>query len=228
MHPHRPRLRWLLLGLLLSCRAITEPSHGSVRPARPPTVDTPAPPALYAADEALRDALSGPLHHLGTGRWPGVRRSYACAFRNERVIVVDVYCSPTEKQAFRLSVYSPTRGRVSIYAEAKGTLSKLRREDYFTFTAETEPASPKAQLTLGLSFDALRAYEQQRYDAFLPSCFGGTELSRPRSGCLAALAPRSAEWSRRNAAFLSRANDDWYRLVGDMRLLAAHHGREPD
>src|SRR5689334_4119758 len=82
---------------------------------------------LYPADEAVRDALSGPWQYVGTGQWPGIRRMYACAFRNERVLVVNVYCGVKETPAFRVDVYSPTRGRVRIYAEAKGPLSAHMR-----------------------------------------------------------------------------------------------------
>src|SRR5262245_14985255 len=55
---------------------------------------------LYAADEALRDVLSGELEYIGTGRWPGVERSSACAFRNQRVLVVNAYCTLKETPAF--------------------------------------------------------------------------------------------------------------------------------
>jgi hypothetical protein len=189
-------------------------------PAQPGTVS-----GLYGADEAVRDALSSPLQYVGTGTWPGIRRMFACAFRNERVLVVNVYCSPTDRQALRVAIYSPQRGRASIYAEAKGGVSAKRRADYFTFMVESEPAQPAA--SLAMSFDALRAYEERRYAAYPPQCFGGQELQRPRSGCLGALAPRAGEFEQQHARFLERASDDWYRLVRELRVLAVHHGREP-
>src|SRR4051794_7648758 len=104
---------WILLCVLAGAcgarrgaqRAAHEPPRQQIEaPAMRPTGSS----ALYAADEALGDALSGPLEYLGTGKWPGIRRMYACAFRNERVIVVNVYCGTSERQAFRLDVYSPT------------------------------------------------------------------------------------------------------------------------
>lgn len=186
----------------------------------------PAPDSgLYGADEALRDALSSPLQYVGTGSWPGIRRMFACAFRNERVLVVNVYCSPTDRQALRVAIYSPRRGRVSIYAEAKGGVSAKRRADYFTFMVESEPAQPPASLTMG--FDALRAFEEQRNASYPAQCFGGHELQRPRSGCLGALAPNANAFMQQHGRFLERGSDDWYRLVRELRVLAVHHGREP-
>ncbi len=180
---------------------------------------------LYGADEALRDALSGPLRYVGTGTWPGIRRMFSCAYRNERVLVVNVYCSPTDRQALRVAIYSPKRGRVSIYAEGKSGISSQRRADYFTFMVESEPL--ERAVSLGMTFDELRAYEEQRYAAFLPQCYGGQELGKPRSGCLAGLAPRAPAWMQQNKRFLDRASDHWYRLVRDLRVSAVHEGREP-
>jgi hypothetical protein len=176
--------------------------------------------------------LSGELEYLGTGRWPGVERSHACAFRNARVLIVNVYCTLNETQAFRIDVYSPARGRVRIYAEASGAVSGRRRDDYFTFTAESgPPPSPDARLApvaLTMSYEELRRYEQQRYDAFLPGCFGGEQHQRPLNGCLGALAPRAEQWAAENRGFLERANDDWYRVVRQMRSLAGRYGKHPD
>lgn len=187
---------------------------------------------LYAADEALRDVLSGELEYIGTGKWPGVERSHSCAFRNQRVLVVNAYCTLKETPAFRIDVYSPERGRVRIYVEANGPVSRRDRSDYFTFMAESEPppgpAARIAAVALTMSYQALRSYEQQRYDAFLPGCFGGKQHQRTQDGCLGALAPRKNQWAARNRSFLEHANDDWYRVIRQMRSLAARYGKDPD
>jgi hypothetical protein len=235
----RSRLFILLASLLalsclaLACGAANRPEGpgrvvSASRPVQPPV--RPA-DGLYAADEALRDALSGAREYVGTGSWPGIGRLQACVFRNQRVLVVNVYCSITETQAFRIDVYSPTRGRVRIYAESNGPVSTRGRRDYFTFTAESEPPpGPTARmipLSLTMSFEQLRAYDEKRYSAYLPACYGGQELSRKRGGCLGTLAARSTEWATRNRAFLDQANDDWYRMVREMRSLATRYGTEP-
>jgi hypothetical protein len=189
-------------------------------------------PGLYSAPEALQDVLSGNLEYIGTGRWPGVERSRACAFRNRRVVVVNHYCTLSETPAVRIEVYSPERGRVRIYAETHGAVSIRQRGDYFTFMVESSPVPSLEQrmppLTLAMSYEELRSYEQQRYAAYLPSCYGGEQNQRDVGGCLGALGPRASEWAAQNSTFLERANHDWYRVVLMLRLLAARYGASQD
>lgn len=210
----------------------TETVHPAASATKAPVSTVGPATALYSAKEALEDVLSGPLEHVGTGRWPGVDRMYACAFRNARVLVVNVYCTLTETPAFAVQVYSPTRGRARIYAESRGPVSEQMRSDYFTFTAESEPPpGPEARippLNLAMSFLDLHVYETERHRAFLPACYGGIEFSRERSGCLDALAPRENEWAAQNRAFFAHANDDWYSVVRALRIQAQQHGKQPD
>jgi hypothetical protein len=191
-----------------------------------------APKGLYSAQEALSDILSGELEYIGTGRWPGVERSRACAFRNQRVVVVNAYCTLNEVNAARIDVYSPQRGSVRIYAETSGALSQRQRRDYYTFTVESSPPPSAAAhlppLTLAMPYEDLRRYEQQRYEGFLPGCFGGEKNDQPVGNCLGELAPRRAEWAAQNQAFLERASNDWYRVIRQMRTLAARYGVHPD
>jgi hypothetical protein len=187
---------------------------------------------MYSAEEALSDALSGELQHIGTGRWPGVERSRACAFRNQRVVIVNAYCTLNETHAFRIDVYSPERGRVRIYAEAQGAVSARERRDYFTFMVESSPAPSSdanmPPLTLTMLYEELRGYEQRRYEAYLPSCYSGQQNARNVSGCLGPLGPRASEWAAQNSAFLERANDDWYRVIQKLRALAHRYGAPQD
>jgi hypothetical protein len=233
-------LAWLASTFLVGCATATtvERPVQAKAPAPPvvvlPPLASPLPAPvedLYTPDEALRDALSSPWQHVGTGRWPGINRMYACAFRNERVLVVNVYCSTTDVRAFRVDVYSPKRGRVRIYAEASGPILKRLREQYFTFMAESEPPpGPEVQLAplaLTMSFAELRSYDEQRYRAYLPACFGGREHQRAHGACVGALAKRGSEWASQNRSFLDRANGDWYRVVREMRVLAARYGKDP-
>lgn len=226
---HRAKSHWWLLLLLVGCT--TGFRHGRATRDDATRRAPPREAGLYAADEALRDAASGAWDYLGTGKWPGINRMYACAFRNARVFIVNVYCGIKDPRAIRIDVYSPTRGRVSIYAEAKSAISALRRPDYFTFMAETAPTPPAHSgvppLTLAMSFAQLHDYEQRRYDAFSPACYGGHERGKPRSGCLDALAPLEPMWTQKNRLFLEQASDTWYRIVREMRVAAARYGREP-
>lgn len=210
-----------------------EPQRPAPTPAVVPApAPQPAPAGLYTPEEALRDALSGPLDYVGTGPWQGMHRIHACVFRNARVLVVNAYCTRTEMQAFRIDVYSPTRGRVRIYAEARGPVSAHARREYFTFMAESEPLpGPETGLpapSLAMSFAELRDYDEKRYNAFLPICYGGTEHEQARGGCLGALAPQANAWADHNRAFLTYASDAWHQVVRTMRAHASQVGRDPD
>lgn len=226
------RATWVLMLLAAACgssRRVVWPP-----PRTQPATRLPEPhveQGLYSAQTALRDVLSGELEYIGTGTWPGVERLRACAFRNQRVLVVNAYCSLHEQPAFRIEVYAPGRGRVRIYAETRGAVSARQRRDYFTFMVEgSPPPSAAARITplrLGMQYEELRRYEQQRYDAFLPSCFAGEQNERPVGGCLGELAARQGEWTAEHRLFLDQANDDWYQVVRKLRALAARYGVDP-
>jgi hypothetical protein len=229
--------RWVVVLLALGCARVTPPETPPEAPPPeplplppPPVVPPAEPTGIYSLSEALADALSGPWTYIGTGPWTGNHRVHACAYRNERVIVVNVYCTIKEVKAFRVDVFSPMRGRVRIYAEAKAPISTLRRKDYFTFNAESEPmASRRARLppfALTMSFSELLDYDGRRYQSFLPSCYGGVEIYRRQGGCLRGLAPQARDWAATNKAFLQDPPEDWYRIVRDLRALAAQHGRD--
>jgi hypothetical protein len=227
---------WLSLLLVTACATSKPVERRNPRAvaAREPVTETVAEAvpetALYAADEALRDVLAGELQYLGTGRWPGVERSRACAFHNDRVLIVNVYCTLVETQAFRVEVFSPERGRVKIYAEANGPVSTRNRSEYFTFMAESgPPPRPETRirpLAVTMSYQELSDYEQQRYNAYLPGCFAGEINQQPTAGCLGALATQENGWTARNRAFLESPNDDWYRVIRRMRTLTALYGRD--
>ncbi|HKP57656.1 MAG TPA: hypothetical protein VJV78_13085 [Polyangiales bacterium] len=229
---------WLTMGVLAAACAAPQVREPQPPPVHPPvlerheSVPVVTESGLYSAEEALHDTLSGELEYIGTGKWPGVERSRACAFRNQRVVIVNAYCTLYEPAAFRVDVYSPERGRVRIYAETSGAVSSRNRSDYFTFMVESSP-TPSSEahippLTLGMPYEALRGYEQRRYEAYLPSCYGGEQNTRRVAGCLGSLGPRAGEWDAQNRAFLERANDDWYRVIREMRTLAARYGVHVD
>jgi hypothetical protein len=220
--------------LLAACRASTPVERPSPPPALMRAAPRPASVArteLYTVDEALKDILSGTLQYVGTGRWPGVDRSFSCAFRNERVVVVTAYCTRTETPAFRIDVYSPRRGRVRLYAESNGPISKRDRALYFSFVAASEPlpgpSAPVGVVGLTMSFEELRRYEQRRYDAYLPTCFAGEENERPIADCMGPLASQTEPWVAHHRHFLARASGDFYQVLRMMRELATRYGKDP-
>jgi hypothetical protein len=217
--------------LVLACGTAKQAPHVAPRAQHVTPALTPAVSELYAAEEALRDVTSGAWEYLGTGEWHSAERARACAFRNQRVIVVNVYCTLSDTEAFRLEIFSPQRGLARIYAESNGPISTRGRPDYFTFMVESEPA-PRGDARLGppslaMSFADLRAYDERRYAAYLPACYAGTKFNQEQAGCLGPLHARTAEWTARNRAFLQRPDPSWYDVIRQMRALAARYGEEP-
>jgi hypothetical protein len=226
-------ITWLLVGCYRDAPPSPPPRRPAAPHAAPLKVTQPAPSdELYALDEALEDALSAPLVHVGTGDWFGLFRIKACVYRNDRVFVVNIYCTTKEMSSFGLVVLSPTRGRVYIYAEASAPISTLRRADYFTFKGESSPARADEKLPpLKLTFSRaqLRVWDETRYYRNIPGCFGGAEFKPPVGiGCLPELASRAQSWGARNKAFLENPPPDWYRIVGELRSRATTDGKHVD
>lgn len=216
-----------LLGLLAACRAPVQ----RVGPQGPRITDTPAAPVarpfapaepvrpeagaqnpLYSFDEAMADALSGPLTFIGVG---GDGGHLSCAYRNERVIVLDEYCTQKEMSAFGVAVLSPARGRVKLYAEARAPISTLKKADYLTFYGESEPASATLTpaLSLSMPYEAITAYDRARARRYLPSCVNGMEGGRHKEACHKHLRPHAAAFAARSQPFLQEPPEVWYQLV---------------
>jgi len=205
-----------------------EPAPIVVEEHPPLTVEPKRDSALYAMDEALADVFSGPLEHIGTGPWFGLFRINACAYRNKRVVVVNIYCTTKEMKAFSIVVFSPTRGRVMIYAEADKPISQLRRGGYFTFKGESSPPGDPATLpllSLDWNYKQLTTWDEKRYYKWIPGCFGGVEIRKPQSGCLKALEAKLDKFQARNQPFFDEPPDDWYRVVREMRARAVRDGK---
>src|SRR5262245_16142499 len=129
-------------------------------------------------------------------------------------------------KAFSIVVFSPTRGRAMIYAEAEKPISQLTRADYFTFKAETSPPGDDSlpRVSLAWQYNQLRAWDEKRYYKWIPGCFGGVEIRKPQGGCLHELEAQAASWKARNQPFFDEPPPDWYRVVREMRARAVRDG----
>lgn len=222
-------MRWISILVascwLASCWRSTTPQTAPVETSRPLVVETRPQPdnpgVLYALDEALADAFSQRWTFVGTGEWFGMFRVNACVYRNDRVFIVNIYCTRKEMKAFGLVVLSPTRGRVYIYAEGDQTISTSTRKDWITFKGEAHlPVVDEKvpALRLDFTYAELRAWDEKRYYRHGPACYGGVEIKRPQGGCIHGLEAQKDAWAARNKAFLDEPNADWYRIVKEMRV----------
>jgi hypothetical protein len=208
--------------------------------------------ALYAPADAIADASAGRLEHIGTGVWPGIFQIPSCVYRNDRVIVVDVYCTLKEINSFSIIVFHPTRGRVKVYAEARAPISTLERHQYLQWKAQAADP-PRADqvarpLRTTMTFAEIIKYEEEHYKADLPGCwidswsartfppdtpphviksFEKTRAASGRGQCRRKTAAAEAAWTPMAAAFERDPPTEWYPLVKRLRDLARRHGK-PD
>jgi hypothetical protein len=104
----------------------------------------------------MMDVASGPLQFVGMGSLPGSYLVLQCLYKNERVLVVDPECLPgesTDSTRMTITVHSPTRGSVSIWARANNTpLLPLPPSKYEAFgVASYFPAPDAVQPRISLS-----------------------------------------------------------------------------
>ncbi|HEY0252683.1 MAG TPA: hypothetical protein VGC41_14205 [Kofleriaceae bacterium] len=183
-------------------------------------VEAPVAHPLYTISEALEDLASGPLVFIGTGEWFGTYAIHACAYRNSRVIVVNIYCTAKEQPAFSVIVISPTRGHLTIYAESDSAISKLARAEYMTFRLESEPPVPDDPLSIDFTYAELRAWDERRYNAQTGACWSGDG-----DGCSKELEPRLEAWLPSAKEFLATPPPALFHLVKDMHARAIHDAR---
>jgi hypothetical protein len=225
------RIAIALLVLAACYRNKPAPRMTPIEPAKPPppVIEKSAAP-LYTLAEALADVTSGPLKHVGTGEWFGLFHVYSCVYRNDRVFVVNIYCTKTrEKTAFGLVVLSPTRGRAYLYAEGHKPITELARADYITYRFEAEINVGDDRLpavSLDLTYAQLREWDEARYKRYAPGCFAGVEINRPVNGCMQQLKEFERSWPDAHREILEDPPDVYYKLVRDFRERAKREGRD--
>ena len=195
--------------------AIVEAVVDATVPAEVAVVDAlaEAPPAepLYTVTEAFEDIASGPLEFIGTGEWYGNFSIHGCAYRNKRVIVAYQYCTMKEQPALGLTVISPTKGRINIYAESEGPISTRTRADYFSFRIEGE--RPFEGIELSTTYADLRAWDERRYNAHVGVCWYENGVD-----CSNGAAP--GDWGESAKAFIDEPPAEFYRLAKDLHARA--------
>ncbi|HYH97341.1 hypothetical protein [Hyalangium sp.] len=192
--------------------------------------DPPSAAPLYPPAEALADAVSGPLRHVGTTLWYGRFAIPSCIYRNEKVFVINSYCTLKEINRTGVIVIHPERGVVAL--KARGVqdkpVSTLRRAQY----SEWGVSSTDGQrgLTLDASADALVAWEERRHRYYRnPGCGAGQagSSSKMRGKCAEKMPEFEAWWQGVYPLILEAPPESWYALVKDLRQRARKDGK-PD
>ncbi len=192
--------------------------------------DPPSAASLYPPAEALADAVSGPLRYVGTTIWYGRYGIPSCIYRNEKVFVVNSYCTLKEINPTAVIVIHPERGVVQLKASGvqDKPVSTLRREQY----SDWGFASMDGQrgLTLDASADALVAWEERRHRYYRnPGCGAGQAgpSSKMRGKCTDKAPEFEAWWRGVYPPLLEAPPESWYALVKDLRQRARKDGK-PD
>jgi hypothetical protein len=191
----------------------TASSPGASASAASPSTNAP----VYAADDAVRDALASPLTLVGIGGWYGYYRHLSCVYKNAQVMVVDMRCSDPETYQLKAIIESPTRGRVEIVADARNKsapLSTVKRADYEVFDIEgAGPWTGPTALALSMGYDDMAdSYEQRASKG--GAC--GLTSQKPQGICSARASYAAPAFAAANGRFFESPPDAWYALVRAM------------
>jgi hypothetical protein len=186
-----------------------------------PPIDAAPAVTLYRVVDALADARSSPLTRVGMGDWHGNFSIKGCIYRNDRVFVVDVYCTYKEQPAFSVVIISPEKGEVVVYAEADTAISTIDRSKYFSFYAESHlpPAELAVPSIKDATFDDVNAWQEKLYNARI-GLPGIAACSTGSPSC-----PEDPAWDQAARAFVAAPNDDWPWIIDQLRNRAHHSGK---
>jgi hypothetical protein len=131
-------------------------------------------------------------------------------------------CTVPETSLFDLVIESPSRGRVSIgvVGAKKALVTTLVRAGYESFGIGYGPPwtdAASAPLSIGMSYDAIAAYEEARGNKFVPGCSLGTAM--PQGYCSHGSTTDVSAFVAANTAFERAPPDGFYELV--RQLVAA-------
>ena len=192
--------------------------------------DPPSAVPLYPPADALADAASGPLRYVGTTIWYGRYGIPSCIYRNEKVFVINSYCTLKEINPHGVIVIHPERGQVSF--KARGVqgkpVSTLRRAQYAEWGFSSMDG--KSGLTLEASADELVAWEERRRRFYRnPGCGAGQASPSSKMGgrCVDKTPDFEAWWRGVYPPVLQAPPESWYALVKDLRQRARKDGK-PD
>ncbi|PTL82139.1 hypothetical protein [Vitiosangium sp. GDMCC 1.1324] len=182
---------------------------------------------LYPPEEALADALASPLEHLGTGVWPGRYKIPSCAYRNDKVVVLDSFCTLREMNPTTVWIFNPERGTVVFSARGdRGALvSKVKRDQYEQWGFST--LEPYPGLKLAMTFSELTSWEKRRSVFSRGSCGAALATSASTRGSCSLKTPEIERWWQGYyGPLLEDAPSEWYELVKRVRALAPRYGKK--
>jgi hypothetical protein len=191
------------------------------------TPDTVSAQKLYPPDEALADALASPLKHLGTGVWPGRYKIPSCVYRNEKVLVLDSFCTIREMNPTTVWIFHPERG-IAIFSATgdRGALvSQVKRNQYEQWTFASLDPYPGMDLTFG--FEELTDWEKRRSVFSRGSCSAALVTTSPTRATCSFKTPEIEEWWQGYyRPMLDEAPTGWYELIKRLRKLAPRYGKK--
>ena len=120
---------------------------------------------VYTVTEALDDVLSGPLEFVGHFASPGLFQVLACAYRNDKVLVIDERCLPDARGRMTLHIYAPDVGRLVLWGRtADGApLQSMSPSSYESFGVASYPPAPvgvEPAIRIGMSAVEMREHQE--------------------------------------------------------------------
>jgi hypothetical protein len=186
------------------------------------STNTKAAPVAYTPQQALADVLSSPLEFVGKGLLYGYQSIESCLFRNDKVLVLDGYCTKTEVGAADLIVYSmELKQALQIHAESNGNFTPISQTNpakyppnyWYADLRETGP-----DIHLEISFSAFADLYQNMAQNQAPDCLVSAQFST-----CAGNPSYTQDWLSEAESFRKSPGKSWHQVLLLLKNSAHSH-----
>ncbi len=175
--------------------------------------------AVYGVQDAINDTLSDELKYVGkfVPRYSESGTIPMCLFRGKKVVVYSSYCikSVTGAVSMRIHSVDPTKGSLTIYAEArdKDDITKVERDHYsdYGFSIST---LDNGTFNFNGDLKFFRVWDDTLSKSPAPACIASRAFPKH---CNPAHQADVDSWGTPASDFWNKPTPNWYQLINVLK-----------